>query len=338
MLRGSSFGIYLLKRALLMVVVVWIASTAIFFLPRLTGLGALEQRIKAAEQPGARVTELQREAAQRYRERFGFSRPIWSQYARHLWSLARFDLGYSMAFYPVTVSDILRQSLPWTLGLLTVTTALAFVAGSLLGAFVGWSGGGRWAGLAALPFMAISAVPYYLLALGLIFVFAFRLDWFPLGGAYGIGMFPEKSWAFVGTVVHHSVLPALSIMLVSIGFWALSMRGMIVTVLAEDYMTMAEAKGLRRVRVFARYALRNALLPQATGLALSLGTLFTGVVLVEIVFRYPGVGDVLHRAIRRGDYFVVSGITYVTILAIATATFLMDVTYPLLDPRIRRRP
>jgi peptide/nickel transport system permease protein len=317
-----------------MALVVWVASSTVFVLPRLTGLNALEQRIRAAEQPGARVTETQRQAAAQYRERFGFSRPMWVQYRDHLWRLARFDLGYSMAYYPVTVNEILRESLPWTVGLLALTTLIAFVGGSLTGGLLGWAASNRWAGIGAAPLLAISAVPYYLLALLLIFVFAFRLGWFPLSGAYGFGVIPELSWRFAGDVVSHAALPALSIVLASTGFWALSMRGMVVTVLAEDFMTMADAKGLNRVRVFTRYALRNALLPQVTGLALSLGTVFTGVVLVEIVFRYPGIGDVLYGAVRRGDYFVVSGVTYITILAIAIATLLMDLAYPLLDPRI----
>jgi peptide/nickel transport system permease protein len=330
-----AYGVYLFKRALLMAVVVWVASSAVFLLPRLTGLNALEQRIRGAEQPGARVTETQRQAAALYRERFGFSRPMWTQYRDHLWRLAKVDLGYSMAYYPLTVNEILRESLPWTLGLLTVTTVFAFAGGSLAGGLLGWAASNRWAGVCAAPLMAISAIPYYLLALVLIFVFAFRLGWFPLSGAYSFGTLPETSWRFAGDVLSHAALPALSIVLVSTGFWAVSMRGMVVTLLAEDFMTMADAKGLRRLRVFTRYALRNALLPQTTGLALSLGTVFTGVVLVEIVFRYPGIGGVLYSAVRRGDYFVVTGVTYVTILAIAVATLLMDLAYPLLDPRVR---
>jgi len=307
-----------------------------FFLPRLTGFNALEGRILMAERPPESATESQKAAAELYRERFGFSRPLAVQYVRYMWRLARFDLGYSMAYYPVTVKEVLGRSLPWTIGLLAVTTGVAFVLGSVIGGVVGWSTSTRWATAAMTPLMALSAIPYYLLALLLVFVVAFRLGWFPMSGAYGIGVIPELTWRFAGDVLHHAVLPAVSVVLGATGFWALSMRGMIVSVLSDDFMTLAEAKGLRRLRIFARYALRNALLPQVTGLALSLGTIFTGLILVEVVFRYPGVGDALQRAARRGDYFIVSGITYVTIVAIALATFIMDVTYQLIDPRVAR--
>ena len=323
-----------------MLLVIWVASSLIFFMPRLIHQNAIEQRFRDLDSIGAQsgqMSEARREIARQYQERFGFGRPLWSQYLRHLGKLARFDLGYSMSYYPVTVKEVLRDSVFWTLGLLSVTTSVAFVLGTAMGGLLGWPALHGWARASFIPLVTLSALPYYLLALALVFVFAFRLEWFPLSGAYRPGTLPEFSFKFVGDLFSHALLPAISIILASAGVWALQMRGMIVTVLAEDYVVMAQAKGLRRARVFLRYALRNAMLPQVTGLAISLGTVLSGVVLVEVIFRYPGIGDALHRAIRRGDYFVISGLVYVVIISLALATFLLDVSYPRLDPRIRRR-
>lgn len=328
---------YVLRRLTFMLLVVWAASTLTFLLPRMLGLTAIESRFSLPVRGNAQVSDARRAIAEQYRERFGFDRPLWSQYVRHLDRLVRFDLGYSTRYYPVTVMEILRGSVLWTLGLLAVTTIIAFGLGTVLGAFLGWPGSPWWAQAAFLPVFALSAVPYYLLALVLIFVFAFRFGWFPLAGAYTPGVIPEWRLSFAWDVLHHSLLPAISIVAAATGFWALSMRGMIVAIQGEDFLLMGQAKGLRGVRMLFRYAVRNAMLPQITGLSISLGTIMTGVVLVEVIFRYPGIGDALYRAIRNGDYFVITGLMHVTILALALATFIIDVLYPRLDPRIKAR-
>ena len=330
-------GSYVFRRFLFMLFVVWVASSLVFFLTRLTGQDGLERRFRVDEARMSRMTEAQQEGARKLEARFGFSRPLWQQYVSYLWRLARFDLGYSMTYYPITVNRIVADSVFWTLGLLSVTTVLAFVAGTVLGGLLGWPDSPGWFKVAFVPVMTLSAVPYYLLGLLLVFLLAFRLSLFPLSGGYTPGTLPERSLKFAWDVVNHSLLPALSIIVSSVGFWALSMRGMVVTVQGEDFMMQGRAKGLKRARLFLRYGIRNAMLPQATGLAISLGTILSGVVLVEIIFRYPGLGDALHRAIRRYDYSVISGLIYVIVLSLAFATFLIDVLYPRLDPRVRWR-
>ena len=187
------------------------------------------------------------------------------------------------------------------------------------------------------PLLSLNAIPFFLLGLVLIYVFAFRFDWFPLSGGYSVGTFPEYSLAFAWDVLQHSVLPALAIILVSIGGWALTMRSMMVTTYGEDYVTFADAKGLKDRTIFVRYSIRNALLPQTTALALVLGQLIAGTVLVEVIFSYPGIGTTLYNAIRGSDYFLVQGIIFFLILGIAIATFILDLIYPYLDPRITYR-
>jgi peptide/nickel transport system permease protein len=186
-----------------------------------------------------------------------------------------------------------------------------------------------------LPFiLTLSAVPYYLLGLVLLFLFAFTRHWFPLSGGYSIGVFPEFSLDFLLDVLRHSILPGIAIFLAGVGFWALQMRGLMVLGLEENYITFAEAKGLKGSRIFFRYAIRNVLLPQVTALAIALGQVISGAILVEVVFGYPGLGTLLLKAVSGFDYNLISGIVFIIILIIAISTLIVDLIYPLLDPRI----
>ncbi len=187
------------------------------------------------------------------------------------------------------------------------------------------------------PLWALHAIPFFLLGLILMYVFAFRIQLLPMFGGYTAAAFPAVTLAFVGDVITHSILPALSIVLVATGGWALAMRGMMVTTQGEDYVTFAEAKGLTRFTVFLRYCVRNAILPQTTALALALGNILSGAVLVEVIFGYPGVGTILFHAIRENDHFLIQGIVFTVIVALGVATLILDVIYPLLDPRISYR-
>jgi peptide/nickel transport system permease protein len=184
------------------------------------------------------------------------------------------------------------------------------------------------------PLLSLNAIPFFLLGLVLVYVFAFRLSWFPLSGGYTPGTFPEWSFGFARNVLSHAILPALSIILVSLGGWALGMRAMMITTHGEDYVTYADARGLKGRTIFTRYLIRPSLLPQTTALALALGQLISGTLVVEVVFSYPGIGTVLYNAIRGSDYYLVQGIVFVLIVSIGLATFILDLIYPLLDPRI----
>jgi peptide/nickel transport system permease protein len=181
--------------------------------------------------------------------------------------------------------------------------------------------------------MILSAIPFYLVGLVLVYFLAFRFNWFPSGGGSELTALSGWSWTYAADVLRHSLLPAFSIVIASIGFWALGMRGMMVSVQGEDYMLFADAKGLRPRRIFFGYGMRNAVLPQVTALALSLGRIITGSVLVEMVFAYPGIGTLLFESIKLSDFFTIYGCVLVLVLATGTSMIIVDLLYPLLDPR-----
>lgn len=273
-----------------------------------------------------------------YRQRFGLDDPILVQYVKYLANTFRLDLGTSITYFPETVTQAILRALPWTLGLLSIATVIAFALGSFLGALLSWPGTPRPVRAFAPALMIFSAIPYYLLALILLYVFAIGAKLFPLGGGQTLGsMASGLSFSRIIDLAYHGFLPALSIILAGLGFWALAMRGAMINVLGEDYLMLAEAKGLKPRRIFFSYGMRNALLPQVTHLALSLGTIASGSVLVEVAFNYPGIGFLLYDALRGSDYFMIQGISLFLVLTVALAVLLLDFIYPFIDPRISQR-
>jgi peptide/nickel transport system permease protein len=325
---------YVARRIGVFLIILWLAATVNFIIPRLAPVNPIREKLlQAVSFGGAGKTDMQLIVAT-YEEKFGLNQPLWRQYLNYLGDLMRFDLGVSISNFPSRVIDIIMRALPWTIGLLLLATLLAFAIGTLLGALIAWPRSPSALNVILAPLLTLSAVPFYLLGLILVYFFAFSLQWFPLSGGYTLGSIPKWNWDFLMDALWHSMLPALSIILASIGTWAIGMRGMMISGLEEDYITFAEAKGLQDREIFLKYALRNALLPQTTALALSLGFIVSGAVLVEVVFGYPGVGTVLYRAIQTFDYFVIYGVVIILIFAIGLATLIMDLIYPLLDPRI----
>lgn len=327
---------YVLKRLGLFVLVIWGAATLNFFLPRLAPGDPVRERLYQMATQGGYMQSGIEEMVKAYQAKFGLDLPLWQQYLNYLGDLARFDFGYSLTLYPATVISLIAAALPWTIGLVTVATVLAFAVGTLFGALLAWPRSPRFLHVFAPPLLTLSAIPYYMLGLILLYVFAFTLHLFPLSGGYPAGTIPAFTPEFIGQVIRYSILPALSIVLAAVGFWALGMRAMMVTTEGEDYMTFAEARGLSWRRIFGAYAVRNAMLPQVTALALSLGHVVSGSLLVEVIFTYPGIGSLLFKAIQGADYFVIYGVVYMVVVSIGIATLVLDFIYPLLDPRIRR--
>jgi peptide/nickel transport system permease protein len=325
---------YVIKRLLLFIAVIWAAATLNFFMPRLSDQSAVRQRLLQQASSGGYVHSGIDQMVEAYEKKFGLDKPLWQQYVTYLGDVARLDFGYSIANYPRTVVSMLRDALPWTIGLLTVTTILGFTIGTILGALLAWPRSPRFIQFLFPPFLTLSAIPFFLLGLVLIYFLAFRNPIFPLFGGYSPGTFPAFNPSFMLDVLRHSVLPALSILLASLGAWALGMRGMMVSVEGEDFMTFAEASGLKNRTLFFGYAMRNAILPQATALGLSLGTILSGALLVEVIFSYPGIGSTLYYSIRQFDYFVIQGVVFTIVLGVTIATLILDLIYPLLDPRI----
>jgi peptide/nickel transport system permease protein len=328
---------YVAKRIGMFFLVLWLAATINFFLPRLGGQDPIrEMMIQQAALGGSAQTGLEAMIAI-YNEKFGLNTPLWQQYFNYLGDMSRLDFNYSITKYPARVSEIIGRALPWTLVLLTATTLFSWVVGTLLGAFMAWPRSPKFLKFLMPPLLSLSAIPFFLLGLVLIYLLAFRMGLFPLFGGYTPGTFPAITPAFLKDALYHSILPALSIILVSLGGWALGMRAMMVTTQGEDFVTYADAKGLKGKTIFLQYAIRNALLPQATALALVLGQIVSGAVLVEVVFSYPGIGNTLYEAIRSGDFYVVQGIVFILIVSIGLATLLLDLIYPIFDPRITYR-
>jgi peptide/nickel transport system permease protein len=317
-------------------VVVWAATTFIFFLPKLApGRNPIVERIGMMVATGGINSAGMQSMVDAYEAKFGLNKPLWQQYLTYLGDLSHGDFGYSLMLYPTKVMDIILVSIPWTIGLLTVSTVIAFTIGTLLGGLLAWPRAPQAIQYLLPPLFMFSVIPYYLFGLILVYLLAFQLRAFPMSGNSQYGVVASFSAGYAWDVVYHSILPALSIILASLGFWALGMRAMMVSIAGEDYMLFADAKGLKARSIFLRYAMRNALLPQTTTLALSLGTILSGALLVEVVFSYAGMGAVLFRAVSGFDYFTIYGVVFFIIVGVALATLLLDLVYPLLDPRIR---
>ena len=326
---------YLLARIGQLLLIVFLAITINFLIPRALPGDPIESALQTRmAMTGSYDVNIQ-EVARVYRAKFGLDKPLWQQYLNYWSDIVHLELGVSLVDFPQPVISKVRGALPWTLGLLGMSTLIDFSLGTLLGALGAWPRTPRFIRAALPPFMLLSAVPFFLLGIMLISIFAVELRVFPPAGGFDPILIVRFNLPTILDILYHAILPALSLVLGGIGAWALGMRAMMVSTLGEDYITFAEAKGLSARRVFFWYGMRNALLPQVTRLAVALGSILSGAVLVEAIFSYPGLGGLLVGAISGKDYFVIQGIVLMLILALALALFVVDLIYPLIDPRIR---
>ena len=262
--------------------VVWLAASLNFFLPHLAEVNPIRQRLTriqafgvaggvTATRASGEEQSIFEQTVKTWERKFGLDQPLWKQYVRYLGDVSRFDLGFSIVNFPASVLQIVLQALPWTILVIGLATIMSFTLGTALGALMVWRSDSIFLNVLGPPILALSAIPYYLLGIGLVYVLAFTWAFFPISGGYAPGTIPDVSWGFIREAAHHAILPALSIVIAQIGLWGLYMRGMMVTGQEEDFMHLAEAKGLKGRRLFLKYAVRNAILPQATNLALTLG-------------------------------------------------------------------
>jgi peptide/nickel transport system permease protein len=329
---GITVG-YLLRRIGIFFLTVWIAASLIWVIPRLAPGDPISAMVGRMIRSAGYV-ENSDKIIEGWKERFGLNDPLPVQYVRFLGNIITLDFGYSLAFFPTTVNQIIGQALPWTLGLLLIAVTITFLLGNFLGAILAWTKTPRLIKLLVPVGMLFTSLPSILAAIFLIYIFAFLLNWFPMRGSYEMGMQPALSLEFIGSVIRHGTLPALAIVLVSFGYWALGMRGMMITVEGEDYMHLARAKGLSPFYILYRYMVRNAILPQITAFAITLGTLVSGQALVEYIFTYQGMGSTIFNAITNQDFPVIQGTSFILILMTALAVLIIDLIYPLIDPRI----
>jgi peptide/nickel transport system permease protein len=330
-MRGLTAG-YVVRRVLMFFLTVWLGTTIIFIIPRLAPgdpVAAMVSRM--INQSG--YIENSAELIEAWRKKFGLDDPMYIQYVRYLWNMLRFDMGYSLSQFPQPVIATLRRGLPWTIGLLSIAVILSFLFGNTTGALLGWRKTPAWLKRILPLSLSFTSIPFFMLGIILIYVFAFGLRWFPFSKGYSDSI-PGLNWQFIVDVIYHGTLPALAIVLTSMGGWALGMRGMMISIDSEDFLILAQAKGLPMRRIFTWYAVRNAVLPQFTALALSLGGIVGGSILVEYIFAYPGIGYVFYQGIVNLDYTVIQGVAFLLIMATSTTVLIIDLIYPLIDPRI----
>jgi len=322
---------FIVRRLIFYVVAAWAAITVNFFIPRL-------MPGNPAEVLFSKFPSLQPQALAALEAEFGIGHAgsLLHQYGQYLVNIFHGNLGLSVSEYPSKVSTIIAQTLPWTLILVGSATIISFGLGTLLGILAAWRRGG-WFDRALPALSFLQGTPYFFLALLLVDAFAIHLQWFPIQEGYTQGLVPGWHLGFILSAMYHSVLPALTIVLTSMAGWMLQMRNVMITTIGEDYVLAAQAKGLSSRRVVMTYAARNAILPNLSGFALSLGFVISGALIMEIVFSYPGIGLTLYNAVTSDDYPLMQGIFLIISLAVLLANFAADAVYVVADPRARAK-
>lgn len=335
MVKISGFAIFILKKVLIYTVTLFLAFTLVFWVLRLIP-GDPWSRFVDNLRILAIDPQISREFIEGYKRKFGLDKDIFTQYILYLSNLfLRFDLGISIASYPTPVQVVIMRSLPWSIGLLAICVLISWSIGIVAGAFIGWKHRSKLSSAMFTIALGMSQIPYFIMAILLIMILAYGFGLFPGRWAFSPSVTPGLNPAFILSVIRHGFLPALSIVVTSFLGWLVSTRALTMTILGEDYLLFAEAKGLKKIRMLNRYVLRNLLLPQATGLAISLGYVVNGAYVVEYIFQYPGVGTLLIHSFRFLDYNLAQGIIFVTMFTVLTANLIMDFLYPLIDPRVR---
>jgi peptide/nickel transport system permease protein len=325
---------YVLRKTVLFVITLWAALTLNFLLPRLMPGSPVDAALGKLASAGVPITNAERQAVE---IQLGVPNAnLISQYGDYLRNIATLRFGTSYSFPTQTVAQTIGTALPWTLILVGVTTIVAFAVGTLLGVYAGWRRGRLTDSTVTLGSTFLGAFPPFWLGLLLLYLLAFKLGWFPIKGGYSDGSTPNWSLSFAGDAIRHSVLPAVTLAVTTLSGWVLGMRNNMINTLGEDYVTFAEANGLRGRTVAMLYAARNALLPNVTAFGLQLGAVVSGSVLVEGVFSYPGIGGLLFTSVTNHDFPLMQALFLVITLSMLVAIFIVDLLYVRLDPRVRR--
>ncbi|HRW24125.1 MAG TPA: ABC transporter permease [Spirochaetia bacterium] len=320
---------YFLRKLGLLAFTLFVSVSLNFFLPRMMPGDPARALLDKME-------NLQPEQLDTIRAAFGLDTddPVIVQYGRYLRNTLRGDLGTSFSRFPTPVSEVMRVALPWSIGLMGLCTIISFSLGTLIGIAAAWRRETKLASATVGFFSFVRSFPYFWLGLVFIYFFAFKLRAFPIGGAYSVDA-ARGGAAWWLSVLRHGALPAATIVVSSLGAWILTMRNNMINVLAEDYITVAMAKGLPIGRIKSMYAAKNAILPSVTGFAMSLGFVIGGGLVTEMVFAYPGIGYMLYQAVNAKDYPLMQAIFLFIAVAVLIANFAADVAVMILDPRVR---
>jgi peptide/nickel transport system permease protein len=328
---------YVGKRLGQFLLIAFIGVNLAYAITHATPIDPVEQSIAAATQFGSTSPEAIAAMRQSLRELYGLQGGLAQQYAIFWRRVLVGDFGPSISAFPTPVASLVARALPWTVGLLVTSTLLSFALGTLLGGLAGYYQESRGLKLMGVIAMGLHPVPYYIVALVLLIVFGFVWPILPIAGGAAMNLPQGFNFEFGASVVRHSVLPVLSLTLIGIGSWFLGMRSLVSNIVSEDYVVYAELGGVARRRILSSYVMRNALVPQFTGLAMSLGGIFNGAIITEKVFGYPGVGTLLVDAVYAGDYGLVLGVTTISIIGVSVGVLVIDLLYPFLDPRVQVR-
>lgn len=323
------------KRALLMLAVVFFGVSLTFLVTHLSPINPVEAalgRMTARSNSNPEAIIAMRAALT---ELYGVNEPLLNQYVNFWVRLLRGDLGPSLLAFPTPAMTLVMRAMPWTVVLLTLATLITFTVGNILGGLAGYNQNNKFLKAFGLVAIGIQPVPYYIVAFILLIIFGFLWPVLPISGGFSMNVTPGFNWPYISSVIQHATLPAMSLVLVGFGGWFLGMRALVSNVVTEDYVTYAELAGVKRSTIVGGYVMRNALVPQLTALAMALGGVFSGTVITEQVFNYPGLGSLLIDAVNAGDYSLVLAVSTVSVTAVAIAIFIVDLLYPILDPRVR---
>ena len=329
-----NFWKFLVIRILTCMLTIWIGVTVLFFVPRFFPSDPIETlMVQMTMLTGGMEPIMQESIRNQLSAQFGLEGSLMNQYFHFLRNgLLRFDFGPSLMNFPTPVNELIWARMPYTIFLSLITTLLAWTIGNIIGLYAGFRKNKRSAKVMELVAICIYPIPYFLVALILQIVFAFILGWFPLTANILTHFGP---WEWFTSLIRSSILPAMSILLIGMGWWILSMKALTSSIASEDFVTFARYRGISESRIATRYVFRNSMLTQVTALALALGGVFSGALLAEIIFNYPGVGTLVQAAILQSDYNMIMGTITISIVAISLATLIVDLLYPIFDPRIR---
>ncbi len=328
------FWRYLGQRLLTYILVIWIGVTFVFFVPRFFPSDPVEAMISGLTARSGSLQPEQVEAMRKQmRQDFGLEGTLFEQYFSFIKrAVFQLDFGVSLSNFPTPVTTLIFRSLPYTLGLLTFSTVLSWIIGNFIGLLAGFRKDKMYSKILEAVAIVLYPIPYYIVALVLLIFFCFIYKFFPLSAVIPI---PQLSFDYLAKLLRISFLPALSIVLIGTGWWIISMKALSSSVAEEDFVRYARFKGVPEGRIATKYVLKNSILTQITALALSLGGVFNGAIMVEIMFGYPGVGTLVQNGILQADYNLILGTITLSIIAISTATLIADLVYPFIDPRIR---
>ena len=332
-----AFALYALKRLGQFVLVVFIGINIAYLITHATPIDPVEQSVAAATSFGQTSPEAIAMLRESLRELYGLTGSPMEQYVTFWRRIVAADFGPSLSAFPTPVTTLIARALPWTIGLLVTATLLAWLLGNVLGGLAGYYRESRIFRFMGVIAMGLHPVPYYIAGFVLIVIFGYLWPVLPITGGRDMNMGQQMDVEHVLSILRHAILPAVSLMLIAIGGWFLGMRSLVSNVVTEDYVTYAEIGGVAKNRILYSYVMRNALVPQVTGLAMSLGTIFNGAVITEQIFGYPGIGSLLVSAVYAGDFSLVLGVTTMSIIGVSVAVLLIDLVYPLLDPRVEAR-